>query len=171
MLLSIDVDSVTPMLWRERADLSRLSPAEIELRLFGLREGLPRLIDLLSRLEIQATVFVPAYVAEHNPALVEAVCEGGHEIGVHGYLHEEVGALSRTENLEILDRSIGILERMTGVRPVGYRSPSWDMVSYLPAALAERHIVYDSSLMGFERPYRVDDILELPVSWSLGNGR
>ena len=76
----------------------------------------------------------------------------GHEVGHHGYMHEPPASLEPQEEAEVLDRGIGILEGITGKRPQGYRSPSWDLTRHSLGFLAERNFVYDSSLMGHDAP-------------------
>ncbi len=56
--------------------------------------------------------------------------------------------------------------------PQGYRSPSWELSEHSLDLLTEREFVYDSSLMGDDAPYLVEDsngnsIVEIPVHWSL----
>ncbi len=48
-------------------------------------------------LAVPATFFIPAYIAEQHPRMVEAIVEAGHEIGLHGYLHEKLAHLSEAE--------------------------------------------------------------------------
>lgn len=162
--LTIDVDAETPMLWRLRGGAA--PAAEREYRRFGLRQGVDRLLALLDGVGMHATFFVPAYVAEREPRLVPELARLGHEVGLHGYLHEDVEELDREENREVLRRSIGILGEQLGSAPVGYRSPSWKMTEYLAELLREHGVLYDSSLMGFEHPYTYRGLAELPVSWS-----
>ena len=79
--------------------------------------------------------------------------------------------LSRGEEAEVLDRGSAAIERITGERPLGYRSPSWELSEHSLALLAERDFVYDSSLMGDDAPYTVDangtTLVEIPVHWEL----
>ncbi|WP_020407971.1 polysaccharide deacetylase family protein [Hahella ganghwensis] len=165
-MISVDVDTVTPMLWRERHS-SSLSPAEVEQRLFGIRQGVPRILSMLQETNLQAVFFVPSAVAELNPQMIRDIVSEGHEIGVHGYIHETLSEISSAESQEILNRSLQTLTELSGQKPVGYRSPSWNMSSYLPGQLRQLGIRYDSSLMGYEQPYKVEELLELPVSWYL----
>jgi peptidoglycan-N-acetylglucosamine deacetylase len=54
------------------------------------------------------------------------------------------------------------------VTPTGYRSPSWELTPETLALLKEHGFQYDSSLMGDDRPYLLDNaLLEIPVHWSL----
>jgi peptidoglycan/xylan/chitin deacetylase (PgdA/CDA1 family) len=143
---------------------------------YGPRTGAPRLLRVLDRAGVRATIFVPGWVAERWPDVVRAIRDAGHEIAHHGYLHESSRGASRELEAERLLRGLDALERVAGVRPVGYRAPMWEASSRLPALLAEHGFRYDSSLMDADHPYRlaVDpsapggvSIVELPIQWAL----
>jgi peptidoglycan/xylan/chitin deacetylase (PgdA/CDA1 family) len=65
-----------------------------------------------------------------------------------------------------IERGLDALERL-GVTPRGYRSPSWELTPETFALLLHHGFEWDSSLMGDDRPYLYDGLLELPVHWSL----
>ena len=156
MTLTFDIDGPSATLNRnpELAD----HPSAMSIGEFGPRVGTPRILDLLDRHEIQATFFVPGWVAERNQQIVKDVADRGHEIANHGYMHEPPSTLtSPGEEGEILDRGSEILESITGSRPVGYRSPSWELSGDSLELLFDRGFIYDSSLMGDDIPYFVGD--------------
>jgi peptidoglycan/xylan/chitin deacetylase (PgdA/CDA1 family) len=161
----VDVDAVTPMMWRLRHE-TVYALAEVEQRSFGVRQGVDRFLQILSDLEVRATFFVPGYIAETHPALIRAIDDERHEVGLHGYLHEAVDQVDEPWYREILRKSIGILGDLLGRAPVGYRSPNWAMTEFLPDLLREHDIQYDSSLMGFDHPYVFRGLVEIPVSWA-----
>ena len=167
--LSFDVDGISGALNRD-PDTARL-PTLMSAREYGPSVATPRILELLDRHEIKASFYVPGYVAQTHPALVREIAKRGHEIGHHGYLHEPPATLSREQEAEVLDRGSDAIERVTGERPVGYRSPSWELSENTLELLAERDFLYDSSLMGDDLPYMVDggsrDLVEAPVHWEL----
>jgi len=143
---------------------------------YGPRTGVARILRILERRGVRATFFVPGYTAERWPAVVRAIRDAGHEIGHHGYLHE--GARSATdaatEEARLL-RGLDALDRVAGIRPVGYRAPMWELSYRLPALLARHGFAYDSGLMDADHPYRLaagpgpdaPSIIELPAHWGL----
>ncbi|HKG56849.1 MAG TPA: polysaccharide deacetylase, partial [Candidatus Limnocylindrales bacterium] len=142
---------------------------------YGPRVAVPRLLRLLDRLAVRATFFVPGYSAERWPDAVRSIRDAGHEIGHHGYLHESSrGADEATEEQRLI-RGLEALDTVAGVRPVGYRAPSWEASYRLPALLARHWFLYDSGLMDADHPYRLaisaapdaPTIVELPAHWSL----
>ena len=84
---SVDVDAESPYQWNLATDAPQ-TLGQIEQRLFGPRIGIWRILDLLDRYGIKATMFVPGMVAKNHPDLLPAFVERGHEIGLHGYFHE-----------------------------------------------------------------------------------
>ena len=139
-------------------------------RRFGIARGLPRILELLDRLEVRATFYVPGATAERHPAAIARISEHGHEIGHHGHRHlpeQELTAAEARAEIENGLRALGAL----GVEPRGYRSPSWELTASTLELLLEHGFEYDSSCMGDDRPYWEGPaharILELPVHWSL----
>ena len=164
--VTVDVDAEAPYLWEVRDHMpDRLS--QLEMRRFGPRQGLPRLLELFDRHAIRATFFVPGIVAETHAWILPELAARGHEVGLHGYFHELVPHSSDAEFEAALDASIALFERQTGVAPVGFRSPAWEMTPGMIAGLVARGLAYDSSLMGYDHPYEIGGITELPVQWLL----
>lgn len=138
---------------------------------YGPDVAIPRILDSYRRLGLKQTFFIPAWCIEHHPKAVEAIVRDGHEVGYHGYIHEAPNSLSRDQEHDYMCRSIEIIEKHTGQRPRGNRSPLYNMSSQTPELLIEEGFVYDSSLMGDEVPYLLDipgkgRLTELPVSWA-----
>lgn len=138
---------------------------------YGPLVGVPRILNVLQSSGIRGTFFIPGFTAELHPEMVDRIVEAGHEIGHHGYLHERPDTLSDAEEEAVLIRGSEVLEKLTGRRPVGYRSPAWELKPSSPALLKRHGFHYDSSLMGNDIPYLVSttdgDLLELPVQWIL----
>src|SRR5262249_14811847 len=95
--------------------------------------------------------------------------DADHEIGAHGNVHEAVDGMSREQEETIMRAQLAILQDQLGVRPLGYRSPSWDVNVWTPDILKAHGFLYDSSLMGSDVPYEVDTahgpLIEVPVQW------
>jgi peptidoglycan/xylan/chitin deacetylase (PgdA/CDA1 family) len=165
-LFSVDVDSTAPFLWEHRDHLSERL-ARLELRRFGLRSGMTRLLDVFSRYGVRASFYVPAVVAENDPDLLPTLLNAGHEIGLHGYFHELVRDIDDHEFSAAIEASLDLFKRQTGHPPVGFRSPAWEMTPHMLREVRRLGLSYDSSLMGFDHPYEIDDVVEIPVQWAL----
>src|SRR5271168_2134257 len=95
VMLCFDVDGETTVLSEDPALVRRRSlMSQCE---YGPRIGVPRLLGLLQHLETPATFFIPGYIAENHPRMVEAIVAAGHEVGLHGYLHEKLAYLNEAE--------------------------------------------------------------------------
>ncbi|MEV7868289.1 polysaccharide deacetylase [Streptomyces sp. NPDC088124] len=139
------------------------SPCDISRGLFAGEVGVPRMLELFRRRGMTTTWFWPGHSIETFPEEFEACTAAGHEIGVHGYSHENPIAMSRTQESDILDHCIDLITTRTGRRPTGYVAPWWEFSPVTNELLLERGIAYDHSLMhrDFEPYYvRVGD------SWS-----
>jgi len=180
--LTFDFDAISIWIGPNRASVS---PSAISRGEFGAI-GVQRILKLLDRKGISATFFTPGHTAETYPDSVKAIVAGGHEIGHHGYLHENPCALeTRDQERNILLRGLDALDKTAGVRPVGYRSPAWDNSPHTIELLLEQGFRYESSLMATDfSPYwcRLGDVIqldgpylfgapanlvEMPVSWLL----
>ena len=164
--LSFDSDHDTNELRDGGKSIGRMSWGQ-----YGSRVGVPRILELLKRTNVPATFFVPAVSALLYPDEQRRVIAEGHEIGLHGWIHELNSILPEKDERELHLRASDMLAEITGIRPVGMRTPSWD---FSPATLTiqrEMGLLYDSSLMADDDPYELDQngeptgIVELPVEW------
>lgn len=165
--LSFDADHDTIPLRDGDASISRLSQGQ-----YGSRRGLARVVAALEANDIQAvTFFVPAVSALLYPDDVRLMAGKGYEVALHGWIHERNTTLPAAEERSLLLRAAEVLERLTGVRPRGMRTPSWDYSAATLAIAEEMELLYDSSLMADDDPYvivsdgRETNIVELPVEW------
>ncbi len=169
---TFDVDAESCVLAHDPRAASRMSLMSHQS--YGPRVAVPKLLAILERQDVRATFFVPGFTAECYPEMVRSIVDAGHEIGHHGYLHEQMQGISREDEARYLDRGLEALHRVAGVVPVGYRAPWWEMNWHTPALLAERGFLYDSSLLDGDAPYRfsvapdsAEDLVEIPVDWAL----
>ena len=169
---TFDVDAESCVLAHDPAAAKRMSLMSHQS--YGPRVAVPRLLRLLERQGVRATFFVPGFTAECYPDTVRAIVDGGHEVGHHGYLHEPMQGVDATTEAGYLDRGLDALERVSGLRPVGYRAPWWEMNWHTPGLLAQRGFRYDSSLLDGDKPYRfvvepdaAQTLIEIPVDWAL----
>lgn len=161
---SVDVDAHSPWMWINRENTPALL-SHLEQRHYGPRVGLARIAKLLEDFGIRGSFFVPGAVAEAHPWILPELVEAGHEVGLHGYFHELVQQVSDAEFTRVLEASIELFQKQIGRKPAGFRSPAWEMTPHMIAEI-KRHGFYDSSLMGFDTPYAVGGVTEVPVNWA-----
>jgi peptidoglycan/xylan/chitin deacetylase (PgdA/CDA1 family) len=170
-MLTFDVDGVSSWLRRDPNFIN--FPSLMSMAEYGPAVATPRILDLLDRHAIPASFYIPGYVAETHPALVEDIAARGHEVAHHGYMHEAPASMSAEEEAEVLEKGSEILAGITGSAPVGYRSPGWELSEVSLDLLRSRGFIYDSSLMGDDAPYLLDPddgqgaLVEVPISWLL----
>ncbi|MFN2614614.1 MAG: polysaccharide deacetylase [Actinomycetota bacterium] len=175
--LTFDFDAMAP--WLKTNNPSAISRGE-----FGA-VAVPRILDMLRAYGAHATFFVPGHTALAYPDLIERIRDEGHELGHHGWMHENPAQLDEDAERYAFERGIECLEKVSGLRPYGWRSPAWDMSPRSIDLLLDYEFRYDSSLMGndftpyFVRrgdrwsndgPYEFGEptpIVELPVYWGL----
>ena len=164
--LSFDSDHETIELRNGGKSFGRLSQGQ-----FGARAGMPRILSMLARHEVPATFFMPAVSALIHPDEARAVVEAGHEIGIHSWIHEFNSRLGYQAERDLAFRARDTLERVSGQRPVGMRTASWDFSPWTLQILREMGLLYDSSLMADDEPYELLEdgeptgVVELPVEW------
>ncbi len=147
------------------------SPSPLSQGEYGARAAMPRILKLFERYGIKGSFFVPAVVAQLYPDEQRRVVAEGHEIGIHGWIHERNSLLPHAAERELQMRSADVLEKIAGARPVGIRTPSWDFSPYTLSITREMGLLYDSSLMADDEPYELLEdgvptgIVELPVEW------
>ena len=164
--LSFDCDHECFELGSGGSAIGRLAWGE-----FGRRVGVPRILDVLKRHEVPATFFMPAVCALIDPTEARRITDAGHEVGVHGWIHENNSKLDAVTEHELVAHARDVLESQTGEAPVGFRSANWDLSWNTIEIVAQLGFEYDSSLMADEDCYElvVDDtptgVVEIPVEW------
>jgi len=177
--LTFDHDSISDGV--RRGD----SPVKMSHAEFGVRVGAPRILELLEARGIASSWFVPGHTLETFPESTAAILDGGHEIGCHGWFHEDAATLAVDEEREMVERCAAAVETAAGTRPRGWRAPYWSLGARSLEIVEAAGFVYDSSLMADDyRLYRVRHgdrhsvtegsrfgregaLVEVPVAWPL----
>ena len=188
----VDVDAVAGWLGSYGGEDS---PDDISRGLFAGEVGSLRLLKLFERFGIRTTWFIPGHSIETFPEQMQAVADAGHEIGIHGYSHENPIEMTPEQEEAVLDKSIDLVTRLGGRRPTGYVAPWWEFSQVSNELLLKKGIKYDHSLMHRDHePYYVrvgdswtkidyskqadewmkplvrgteSDLIEIPGSWYL----
>lgn len=164
--LSFDSDHETNELREGGESIGKLSQGQ-----YGNRQGVPRILNILKQHDVPASFYVPAVTALLYPDEQQRVVAEGHEVGIHGWIHERNSVLPYAAEKDLMQRSSDVLEKITGVRPVGMRTPSWDFSPNTLALTRDMGLLYDSSLMADVDCYELlldgeaTGVIELPVEW------
>ena len=149
----VDVDAVAGWLGSYGGEDS---PDDISRGMFSGEVGSPRMLKMFDKYDIKTTWFIPGHSIETFPAQMKEVVDAGHEVGIHGYTHENPIAMTREQETAILDKCIDLVSELQGKRPTGYVAPWWEFSNVTNELLLERGIKYDHSLMHDDfHPYYV----------------
>ncbi|HEX7471877.1 MAG TPA: polysaccharide deacetylase [Candidatus Limnocylindrales bacterium] len=176
--LTFDHDAISSEV--QRGD----GPVSISRGEFGPRVGVPRILALLERHAIPATFFVPGHTLATFPESVASIVAAGHELGCHGWAHEDLATLTADAERDVMTRSFEAIGAAAGASPRGFRAPYWSLSERTLALAAELGFTYDSSLMhddvrlswarvgdrhGVERSVlgSPGPLVEVPIAWAL----
>jgi peptidoglycan/xylan/chitin deacetylase (PgdA/CDA1 family) len=188
----VDVDAVAGWLGSYGGEDS---PDDISRGLFSGEVGSLRLLKLFERWGIKTTWFIPGHSIETFPEQMKQVPQSGHEVGIHGYSHENPIAMTPEQEEIVLDTCIELVTKLQGKPPTGYVAPWWEFSPVSNELLLKKGIKYDHSLMHHDfQPYYVrvgdtwtkieyskmpqdwmkplqrgheTDLIEIPASWHL----
>ncbi len=119
------------------------SPSDIQRGMFSGEVGVPRLVNLFKRRNVPATWFIPGHSIETFPDSIKMIVDAGHEIGAHGYSHENPIAMTPKQEEDVLYRSIELIEKVSGKAPRGYVPPWWEMSNITASLLQKYGFTYD----------------------------
>ena len=132
----------------------------------SLTIGYPALFALLERRGVRATFFIEGWNGVHHPAAVRAIVARGHELGMHGWTHEQWDALERADEERLATRATAALADAAGVRPRGFRAPGGSRTAHTEGILRELGYAYDASLGDGMQPARLPSgLAQVPFVW------
>lgn len=135
---------------------------------YGPTVAIPRILDTYRRFGLKQSFFIPGWCLETYPAAVEAILEGGHEIGHHGWIHEDPITTYGAQRVPF-ERALDAHKRICGQAPRGYRAPVYNITDEVLNLMVEHGFRYDSSLMDDDIPYALNlprgRLFEMPVHW------
>ena len=171
------------------------SPGDVSRGVHAAKLGTPRLLDLLDKHDIKTTWNITGHSIESFPKESKMVADAGHELGLHGYCHENPLAMTKEQEEAVLNKTFDLVVELCGKEPKGYSAPWWELSPNTIDLLLAKGIEYDHSLMEDDHsPYylRRDDkwhkidysqpaetwmkpweggpitnLLEIPCSWYL----
>ncbi len=162
----MDADSLIQIA-RPGDGYDRLYP--VTMGRYGPTVAVPRILETYRRLGLKQSFFVPGWCLETYPDAVEAILAGGHEIGHHGWIHEDPVATKGADQAEAFEKALAAHLRITGKSPAGYRAPVYNVTQQVIDVLVQHDFRYDSSLMADDVPYRMKTpegaLWEMPVHW------
>ena len=99
--ISVDIDAVAGWLGSYGGEDST---SDISRGLFAGTIGVRRLLKLFDKYNIKTTFFIPGHSLETFPEECKMVADSGHEIGLHGYSHENPRSMSLEQQTAVMDK-------------------------------------------------------------------
>ncbi|RYO76368.1 hypothetical protein DL766_006669 [Monosporascus sp. MC13-8B] len=147
----IDVDAVSGWLGSYGG---QDSTSDISRGLFAGTVGARRLLKLFEKYNMKTTWFIPGHSLETFPEEMAAVRDAGHEIGLHGYSHENPKDMSIEQQRDVLDKTYKMLTEFVGKPPRGSVAPWWECSKEGGQLLLDYGIEYDHSMSHHDcQPY------------------
>ncbi|KJA19609.1 hypothetical protein HYPSUDRAFT_89342 [Hypholoma sublateritium FD-334 SS-4] len=144
----VDVDAVAGWLGSYGGEDS---PLDISRGMYAGEVGVPRLLKLFKKYGIQTTWFIPGHSLETFPEQMKLVRDAGHELGLHGYSHENPVEMTVNQQKDILDHTYALLTDFNhGVPPKGSVAPWWETSKEGTDILLDKGIEYDHSSMAHD---------------------
>jgi polysaccharide deacetylase family protein (PEP-CTERM system associated) len=169
LLLSFDLEDYNQLVER------RLGIDGWDRRNPALERQMAAVFDLLDELDVKATFFVLGMTIRHYPEIAQDIARRGHEIACHGYGHTYVYTQGPDTFRRDVEKSIELIEQLTGRRPIGYRAPAFSInrdTIWALETLAELGFAYDSSHYGSRKiPQRLGPVPDVPYTLRLPSGR
>jgi polysaccharide deacetylase family protein (PEP-CTERM system associated) len=169
LLLSFDFEDWHQLVHR------RLGLAGWNSRGPALERQTDAILSLLDELGVRATFFLLGMTAERYPDLVRELGARGHDLACHGYEHTRVFEQSPDTFRRDLERSVELIESLTGRRPTGYRAPAFSInrdTVWAYETLCDLGFQYDSSQYDSPRiPNRIRPVPPQPYRLTLPSGR
>ncbi|KAF2626724.1 polysaccharide deacetylase family protein [Macroventuria anomochaeta] len=135
----VDVDAVAGWLGSYGGEDST---SDISRGIFTGTVGTQRLLKMFKK----TTWFIPGHSLEMFPKDMAAVRDAGHEIGLHGYSHENAVDMTIEQQRDVLDKTYRMLTDFVGTPPRGSVAPWWETSREGAELLLSYGIEYDHSM-------------------------
>ena len=123
---------------------------------YGHRRGVHRILDVLARQDVRATINVSGIMAERYPQIVRRMADDGHDVVAHSYTMDVVPVyLSEEKERANIRRNTELIERATGRCPRGWISPRSTPSLRTPQLLAEAGYDWHGDTLNDDLPYLV----------------
>lgn len=169
VMISVNLDA--EFFWLSLSPDCINRPKTMLMGQYGMLRGLPRILDLFDKYNIKATFFTPGKVAEKYPEDIKEIVKRGHEIGFHGYEHENFALMTKDEQKEVFKKGMESIKNILGDYPKGFRAPEGELTKETLELVKENGFTYSSNLSNDDCPYIHKlfngNLVEIPIHWAL----
>ena len=140
---------------------------------YGVREGIPRLLDLFSTLKVKTTSHMVGVAVEKAPALAREIVERGHEAAAHGQSWTPQYDLNEAAERKFIADNVEVIKRVTGATPKGYNCQAMRGTTRTLALLQEQGFTYHIDDVSLDEPFiipvRGKDFVIVPYTINLND--
>ncbi len=127
-------------------------------REYGANFGIWRLLDVVDKHGVKATVISSGLTAELFPDTVREARKRGHEVASHHWNQtlQPPSYKTKEEEREAILKSIAAIEKATGERPLGYMSPGPRPSPFTLELCAELGFIWNGDYSDSDIPYTIN---------------
>ncbi len=119
---------------------------------YGIKAGAPRVMRLLAKYGVKATITAAAVALERAPELAAEIVRQDHEVCSHGWRWIHQFHLDEAMEREFIRKAIASIEKTTGSRPYGWLS-RYLLTPNTRRLLAEEGFVYHMDDYSDDQPF------------------
>lgn len=123
---------------------------------YGTRVAYWRIAELFDRYGVKFTLSSCGRAIERSPDIAADAAKRGHEVACHGWRWESHATMAIDQERAAIARTVAVIERTTGTRPVGWHTRSAPSANTRKLLVEHGGFLYDSDAYGDELPYFVD---------------
>ncbi|MEP6963615.1 MAG: polysaccharide deacetylase family protein, partial [Acidobacteriota bacterium] len=120
---------------------------------YGIKEGIPRLLDMYDRRKVKVTSHMVGMAVEKHPALAKEIVDRGHEAAAHGYTWEPVYSKPAAEERASYVANVQVIEKATGKRPIGFNAPGMRATPETFGILQDLGFLYHTDDLSRDEPF------------------
>ncbi|TAL79605.1 MAG: polysaccharide deacetylase [Burkholderiaceae bacterium] len=141
---------------------------------YGARRGIWRILKVLEKLDLHASIMVCGVLAERHPETIRAIAAGGHEIIAHSYAMDVLPVLlDERQERENIKRTTDLIESACGVRPIGWISPRLTPSANTGRLLAQAGYIWHGDTLADDLPslarYGRDALVNIPFTMEVND--
>jgi len=122
---------------------------------YGVKEGIPRLLEMYDRKKVKMTSHMVGLAVEKNPALAKEIVQRGHEPAAHGQTWSPIVANTPAEERASYEANIRAIERATGAQPIGFNAPGMRATPRTFEILQDLGFVYHTDDLSRDEPFLI----------------
>lgn len=118
--------------------------------------NMDKIFEILDESNHKATFFILGWIAHKHPEIVKKIHKYGHEIATHSYSHQLVFEQNKDSFRLDIEKSIKLLQDLTGEMIVSFRAPGFSITEKTKWAfevLYELGITHDCSIFPTKRAH------------------